>query len=276
MVGKTEPWHEICINTKNRFMKKFICVSILLFAGFSAFAQPNLACYRDTALVDEHIYKKDTVWEVKPVFRKGDWIIYYDFALTKVKAECHFDDNGNKTGVWKEFYKNGSQRFEWTYTGALVPLFPPGKEYYPNGKIKTVRMQNDTVHETQYYASGTASVENKWDKQGMWILHKEWCERGQLLINYNPTAAVPVAVKKYHCNGNLKAEYNWYTFGFTGGYKEYHENGKIAVEGQFTEKPVDQPMFMARKTGTWTYYDANGKMTKQEKWENGKLVSQAK
>lgn len=257
-------------------MKRFISVSILLFAGFSVFAQPNMACFRDTSMVEENIYKKDTVWTVKPMYQKGDWTIYYDYALTKVKAECHYDDNGTKTGIWKEYYKGGALRSEWDYNSPLVALFPPGKEFYPNGKVKIERTQVDTVHEVQYYPSGRMSMENKWDKRGMWVLHKEWCEKGQLIIDYNPTSEVPMAVKKYHCNGNVKAEYNWYTFGYTGGYKEYHENGKVAVEGQFTEKPADQTVFMARKNGTWTFYDSNGKITKQEQWENGKLLSGGK
>lgn len=258
-------------------MKRFILSALLVTTAVIAYSQPNLACYKDTAMVEENIYKKDTVWTVKPIYQTGDWNLFYDYALTKLKSEYHYTDQGVKTGIWKEFYKGGVLRSEWDFTSPLVPLYPPGKEWFVNGKVKIERTQSaDTVTETQYYANGRMSVYNKWDKKGMWVLHREWCEAGQLLIDYNPTVSQPAAVKKYHCNGNLKSEYNWYVFGFSGAYKEYHENGKISVEGQYTEKPVDQPVFMARKTGTWTYYDNKGKVTKTEKWENGKLVSTQK
>ncbi len=258
-------------------MKSFIFAVTLLFTGISAFAQPNMACYRDTAMVDEQIFKKDTVYVVKHNYQQGDWNLYYDYALTKIKSESHYTDAGVKTGIWKEYFKGGVVRSEWDYNKPLVPLFPPGKEWHSNGKLAIERTQTaDTVTETKYSAAGKMSSLKKWDKNGMWVLHREWCDGGQLTADYNPTASTPQAVKKYHCNGNLKAEYNWYVFGFTGVYKEYHSNGKVYIEGQYTEKPADQSVFMARKTGTWTFYDDKGKVTKKEKWDNGKLVSTEK
>lgn len=258
-------------------MTRFIFAVTLLFVGISGFAQPNMACFRDTSMVEEQIYRKDTGWVVKQNYQKGDWNLYYDYALTKIKSEYHYTDAGVKTGIWKEYYKGGVIQSEWDYNKPVVPLFPPGKEWYNNGKLKIERTQTaDTVTETKYYEGGKVSVFNKWDKNGMWVLHREWCENGQLVIDYNPTVAVPAAVKRYHCNGNVKAEYTSYVFGYTGAYKEYHPNGQPAIVGQYTEKPTDVAVFMARKTGTWTFYDDKGKVTKKEKWENGKLVSTEK
>jgi antitoxin component YwqK of YwqJK toxin-antitoxin module len=258
-------------------MKSFLFAVTLLFAGISGIAQPNMACFHDTSMVEEQIFKKDTIYVVKHNFQQGDWNLYYDYALTKIKSECHYTDAGAKTGTWKEYYKNGAVRSEWDYSKPLVPLYPPGKEWYSNGKVAIERTQiADTVTETKYFPNGNMSSFKKWDKNGMWVLHREWCDGGQLAADYNPTASTPQPVKKFHCNGNVKAEYNWYVFGYTGVYKEFHSNGKPSVEGQYTEKPADQQVFMARKTGTWTFYDDKGKVTKKEKWDNGKLVSTEK
>ncbi len=254
-------------------MKRFILSAVLVTTAVFAYSQPNMASYNDTSMVEELIYKKDTTWQVKPMYQVGDWNLYYDRALTKIKSEYHYTDKGAKTGIWKEYYKGGATRSEWDFNAPIVPLYPPGKEFYSNGKLKIERTQSaDTVTETQYFANGKMSAFNKWDKGGMWVLHREWCDAGQLIVDYNPTTSQPMPVKKYHCNGNVKAEYNWYVFGFTGKYKEFHSNGKVSVDGQFTEKPADQQIFMARKTGTWTYYDDKGKVTKTEKWENGRLM----
>ncbi|HTF02856.1 MAG TPA: hypothetical protein VK826_02490 [Bacteroidia bacterium] len=258
-------------------MKRLILLAVLATTAFSAEAQLNQACYTDTSLVDELIYRRDTVWVIKPAYQKGDWNLYYDFALTKIRSEYHYTDKSVKTGTWKEYYKSGKVRSEWDYNTPLVPLYPPGKEWYEDGKLKIERSQTaDTLIEMKYFPNGKLSALKKWDKNGMWTLHKEWCDQGQLMLDYNPTASSPQPVKKYHCNGELRSEYNWYAFGYTGVYKEYHSNGKIAVQGQYTEKPVDQPVFMARKTGEWIYYDDKGKVTKKEKWNNGKLVSTEK
>lgn len=260
-----------------KFMKRLFLSIGAVFLAVSAFAQLNQACYSDTALIDELVYRKDTVWAVKPTYQKGDWNLYWDFALTKIKSEYHYTEKGAKTGTWKEYFKNGKLRSEWDYNTPLVPLYPPGKEWYADGKVKTDRTQSaDTVYETKYFPNGKISTYNKWDKNGMWVQHKEQCENGQVLIDYNPTVSNPVAVKKYYCDGQVRAEYNWYAFGYTGLYKEYHANGKISVQGQYTEKPADQAVFMARKNGTWIFYDDKGKVTKKEKWENGRLTATEK
>lgn len=202
--------------------------------------------------------------------------MYYDFALTSLKAEYHYSDKGLKTGIWKEYFKNGKLRSEWDYNTPLVKHFPPGKEYYENGAVKVERTQTaDSLFEYEYFAGGQRSIFRKWDKNAAQVLEKRWCENGQLIVEYNPTAE-PLPVKRYHCNGKIQSEYNWWMFGYTGIYKEYHANGKISVSGQFTEKPANVTVFMARKTGDWVHYDEKGKVTKTEKWENGRLIKAPK
>lgn len=255
------------------FMKRLFLPLAAMFVAISAYSQPQMACYLDTSLVDEFYGRKDTSWAVKPQYQKGDWNLYWDFALTKIKSEYHYDNNADKIGVWREYYKNGQMSAEWSYDGAVLKFYPPGKEWFNNGKIKTERVQTaDTITETRYHANGKILSLRKWDKSGKWILSREWCDNGQLMIDYVPTSDVVIQVKKYHCNGNVAAEYGWYTFGYVGKYKEFHSNGKISVDGQFTEKPANVAAFMARKTGTWTYYDDKGKVIKTEKWDNGRLV----
>jgi len=254
-------------------MKKLIFSLVLTFTSIAAFSQDNSACYQDTGLVEQLYIRQDTVWVVKQQYQKGNWNLYWDFALTKVKSEIHYNNYGGKSGTWKEYYKNGQIASEWMFDSALVSFYPPGKEWYTNGKLKTDRTQSaDSVRETRYYPSGKVRSESRWDKTGKWVVQRIWCENGQLELDYNPTSEAVTAVKKYHCNGKVQSEYNWYAYGYVGKYKEYHPNGQLAVDGQYTEKPPGVNTFIARKTGTWTYYDDKGKVTKTEKWENGRLL----
>src|ERR1044072_1831452 len=94
--------------TKTYCMKRLILFAFALISLVSGYSQPNQACYKDTSLVREGYFRKDTLYSVRPEFQKGDWNLYWDFALTKIKSEQHYADVGaKKTGTWKEYYKNG-------------------------------------------------------------------------------------------------------------------------------------------------------------------------
>ncbi len=255
-------------------MKKFLffAAAIATFSSLSA-QDVNQSCFLDTALVEPLVSRSDTMYMVKPQFCKGDWEIFYDFQLTKKKAEYHFDKYGNKTGVWKEWHANGKPAAEWNYTGALVRYYPPGKAWYANGSVKTERLQrNDTIFETSFFPDGKTSRIYAWTKDGAMFKSAEWCANGQQIVNYNPTSATPAPVSRYHCNGKVKSQYNWYAFGYVGAYAEFHENGKPAVKGQYEDLPPGTKAQVARKTGEWTYYDSKGNVTKTEKWVAGRLV----
>ncbi|HEU4716974.1 MAG TPA: hypothetical protein VFU15_04045 [Bacteroidia bacterium] len=255
-------------------MKKAILL-LLVFPALYAHAQSdvNQVCYHDTTLVDMIPGKKDTTYAVKPQFRKGDWNIYYDFQFTKMKAECHYDKDGAKTGTWKSWFRDGEASEIWNYSGVLNANLPTGKSWYEKPyTLRSERIErNDSVIETDYFPDGKKQAVKCWTKDGMIVRDAQWCENGQLIVDFNPSSPTPLPVKKYYCNGKVKAEYSWFIFGYSGPYTEYDENGKVSVKGQFQDVPPGQKIFMPRKTGEWTYYDANGNVTKTENWSNGKL-----
>jgi antitoxin component YwqK of YwqJK toxin-antitoxin module len=243
---------------------------LFLFAGvfsLSAQEEKNQACYKDTSIVDISITRSDTSYVIHEQFRKGDWELFYDFALTKKMGEYHFDKDGKKTGHHVEWYENGKQRSDFDYTNSWFNAFPVGSMYYSSGKIKMERItQNDSLVETTYFEKGNVSRIRKWTRKGLLCSEKQWCENGQLILSFDPTATTPQHVTKYYCSGKIKAEYNWYVYGYTGDFIEYHENGQISLKGQFQEIPAGSTMFMAKKTGDWIYYDVNGKVVKHESW----------
>lgn len=255
-------------------MKTSIALFFSLFGFFALNAQEkNQACYKDTSLVDRNISRIDTSYNVRDEFRKGDWELFYDFSLTKKMAEYHFDKEGNKTGRNVEWYENGKTKSDFDYSNSWFSAFPVGSMYYPSGKIRLERIsENDSLMETSYYEQGKISRIRKWTHGGLLCYEAQWCENGQLIVSYNPTSTTPMPVKKYSCNGKVKAEYTWYVYGYTGSYNEYHDNGQLSLKGQFQELPAGSTTFMARKTGEWIYYDKNGKVVKTENWNAGKLV----
>lgn len=261
---------------KTSFVFLFSVLSIFTLNAqvvIDAPAEKNQVCYKDTSIVDRDIVRGDTSYVVREQFRKGDWELFYDFSLAKKMGEYHFDKNGNKTGHHIEWYENGKTKSDFDYSNSWFNAFPIGSMYYPTGKIKLERItENDSLNETSYYEQGKISRIRKWTRGGLLCSESQWCESGQLILSYNPTSTTPVPVKKYNCNGKLKAEYSWYVYGYTGSFIEYHENGQISLKGQFQELPAGSTVYMARKTGEWTYYDKNGKVVKTENWNAGKLV----
>lgn len=257
---------------------------LLLFSLFSFFTlnaqiqqdsivEKNQVCYKDTSIVDRNISRIDTSYIIRDQFRKGDWELFYDFALTKKMAELHFDKNGNKTGHCVEWYENGKSKSDFDYTNSWFSAFPIGVIYYPTGKIKLERLtENDSLQETSYYEEGKVSRIRKWTRDGLLCSEAQYCENGQLILQYNPTSSTAIPVKKYYCSGSLKAEYSWYVYGYTGPFNEYHENGQMSLKGQFQVIEPNSTVLMARKTGDWIYYDKNGKVVKTEHWSAGKLV----
>lgn len=237
----------------------------------------NQACYKDTALVDELSSKRDTVYLVRDFLRKGDWTLYYDFAFSQKMAEQHFTKYGHRTGTWRIWYKNGQLREEYDYTNSKNPGFPIGKTWYATGILKSERIQyTDSLVEMKYHPSGKPALKYLFDASGNCTLLQEWCESGLLVLNYNPTSLQPVPANKLHCNGKPQITGTHYRFGYVGAYTEYYENGKKAIDGQFTELPAGATAYMPTKTGTWNYYDVTGKLVKREEYIPGKPVKVTK
>ncbi|CAN5303808.1 hypothetical protein BH09BAC5_BH09BAC5_23310 [soil metagenome] len=252
----------------------FVCSTA--FLSISA-QEKNQVCYKDTSIVERSFSRFDTTYTVRDLFRKGDWEMFYDFGLTKKMADYHFNNEGNKTGNCLEWYENGKSKSEFNYSDSWFPSFPIGKYFYSNGALKMERIAlMDTLTETTFFYNTKISKIRKWTKSGLLVQESQWCENGQLVLNYNPTSSIPVPVKKYFCNGKLKAEYNWYVYGYTGAFLEYYDNGQLSLKGQFQELPSGATIFMARKTGDWIYYDTSGNITKTEHWDTGKLIKTEK
>ena len=68
---------------------------------------------------------------------------------------------------------------------------------------------------------------------------------------------------EYYCNGTKKREYYYIGQAVSGKMVTWYENGTIQLEAYFNEY---------RPIGLWKYYDANGKLIKTEKYNNGELI----
>lgn len=128
----------------------------------------------------------------------------------------------------------------------LIGLFLNGwgqdenKTFYDNGQVMT---------EGAYNASGKPD--------GPWVYY--WSngkkQREGTYRNGHPIGAW----KEWYENGQVKASLSFLLSGSetvkNGAYTMYHENGKVAVKGNYS---------YGRKTGTWLRYDEAGKLIPEE------------
>ena len=262
------------------FMKRFVLIFSMVLSTIGVYAQVNEVCYLDSSLIQSSRDRNGAIsYSVRPQLRRGDWNIYYDFALTKKRSEWHFLADGTRTGLWREYTNTGKLISEWNYSEMRLPNLPPGKEFHPDGTLKIERTQTaDTVYEYIYYTGGkNLKALSKFDKSGTWVYSEQRCENGQLIVRYNPSIPDPTPITKYHCNGKVKIEGTIMVTGYTGKFKEFNDSGKLITEGQFTERPAGNTgFFIPQKTGDWVYYNGKGQVTKKEKWSNGRLISTGK
>lgn len=148
------------------------------------------------------------------------------------------DDKIIKKEIWQGNKKNGDS-----------------KEWYLNGKLKSMK---------KYFYGDL--IDNS----------KEYYENGAIkeIVTYNSRNGYNLAnIEEYHKNGKIKKYYSCLIKNekriYDGKIREYYENGMKKQESTYITHP---PKFdVAIKDGFWYYYDSNGKMKKEEKYEYGKL-----
>ncbi len=84
---------------------------------------------------------------------------------------------------------------------------------------------------------------------------KEWCQRTKDRAQHGPSVF-------YYPNGARKAEAHFEDGKLDGPYKEWHENGKLAVEGSYHKD---------HKDGTFTSYYEDGTRGQLEHYKDGVL-----
>ena len=171
--------------------------------------------------------------------------------------------NGVRHGQWKSYYENGQLKSEGNWKeGNQDGLW---KYYYENGNLEKEQVFNKNFSESL----------------------KEWDENGNLTseekqIELDTKNNIKYGIRRmYFKNGDLKSESklkaNKYGFFEHGSFKEYYEGNQLKCEGEFED---------GNKNGKWSSYFQNGKLKKEEifnndiceslkEWnENGELIKE--
>jgi hypothetical protein len=91
---------------------------------------------------------------------------------------------------------------------------------------------------------------------------------------------LPCIVQYMDRNDNIFLEGIFYTDACVGWFKEYYPNGKLKLQGQYTENTsgnwntVFAEGNIHKQNGQWIYYDESGAFHHVEYWNNGEFIKQ--
>lgn len=232
---------------------------------------------RDGNLIALLEYRNDFLISRQPVNRTdtkgqhtGTWIELYDNG--QVKQETNYV-NGLPNGFSKEYspsgkiikiesYNNGLMTTELTQKQLdtlLTQKIEIKQEYYPNNRLKSVRMFRDsTPVGLHVFYNENGAVTNA-------ILYNDFGERiGEGKVD---SSSKKQGMWTFFENDSIKiAEGNYSNDLKDGQWKYYYNDAKIRQIGDYSQ---DSP------TGKWLWYYESGAVLREENYEGGLLNGQA-
>lgn len=181
-----------------------------------------------------------------------EYVKHYEYNDDKIEIKGQYDQNGKKTGVWEEYYKNGQLKNSYHYVnGEKHGVF---KQYYEDG---TLWMHMDKFVNGKREGQWKSYHEN--GKPWTFIQLANDKENGEF-INHYKNGNVESKGRKandketgewknYYENGKLKQAGKMENGNAVGIWKLYYENGNLLATGEVKD---------GKQTGDWKFYDEDG------------------
>lgn len=197
------------------------------------------------------------------------------------------DEEGRKTGHWREEYPNGKTLYEADF----VEGQPVGEmvRYYEKGAVKA-RMIFDPGTERTYarlfYENGKPSAEGLYINQvkdSVWTYFSEYDGSIRIRESYRD-GKLDGLTRSYYPGGEISEEVEWKQGVKDGTWKQYYENGVTRLSGNYLNNELNgayevyfaNSKIMIRGTysgnksqGTWYYYDDAGNEIYSLEYVNG-------
>lgn len=203
----------------------------------------------------------------------------YDNGYLKDRQTFNrYDENGEKTGVWRTYFANGNIETEMAYQGGtkngLIKIFDK------KGKLIDIqKMQGDsTAGHTddlviidlyrEYYPNGNQKLVGALDNGLRSGIYREYDEQGIIINGYIYESDTIIAEGIIRGDGVFEGEWKYYNKKGViiakgaylnskkdGKWVYYFENGKKEQEGTFKDNQL---------SGEWNWYYANGQLRRKE------------
>lgn len=214
-------------------------------------------------------------------------IFEYNYGVLKKQEKINrVDKNGQKQGIWKEFYPNGKVKTEISYLNGKKNGYE--KKFTETGSLINIEkfMDDSVIKEApelttkleiinEYYEDGRIK------KTGTYLLgvaegiHKEYSPEGKITSAkifkegilmaeglLDETGNMQGEWTEFHANGKIRGR-GFYENGVkTGDWIFYHPNGAVEQKGKYDKK--------GRPQGLWKWFYESGNLLREETYLNGK------
>jgi antitoxin component YwqK of YwqJK toxin-antitoxin module len=218
-------------------------------------------------------------------------ILEYNYGVLKKQEYVNrTNKEGEKQGIWKDFYENGKTKSETTYVGGKKSGYV--KAFSPAGSLISIeKFVGDSLQKEVPELSTKLEVRNEYyedgsiKKTGTYLLgleegiQKEYSPEGKItgvkifkegnLIGeglMNEAGKQQGSWVEYYSSNKIKSKGNYEDGLKVGDWIFYHPNGKIEQKGKYDKK--------GRPTGLWQWFYDSGKLLREENYLNGKREGQ--
>ncbi|MEZ4922362.1 MAG: hypothetical protein R2780_04255 [Crocinitomicaceae bacterium] len=189
---------------------------------------------------------------------------YSNGYLRRKEEFNRLDEEGNKTGVWRDYHDNGTLKSEVSYKDGKKDGIT--KEYDKNGKLVDIAtMRGDSIASDP---GGVVIID----------LYKEYHPNGEVKLVGGLNNGMKSGIfREYDMEGNMIQGYVYQRDTllsegmilaggiFDGEWVTYYQDGKMKSKGTYTE---------GKKNGKWVYYFTDGKKEQEGSFKNDVLYAQ--
>ena len=195
--------------------------------------------------------------------RVGEWKVFRpDGSLEQV---YHYNDQGEREGLTREFHANGQPAYESTYrAGKVEGVLTVYNECGARIGSRTFRGGDLDGPYTTYYDNGQLHLRTITHADKVDGLEEGFYQDGS--PEYTTTLVQGVKqgpFTSYYAGKVLERKGSYDHDETDGPYQEFHDNGQLSEEGRYAH---------GKQAGTWKTYFANGKPSVEKSFdEAGKL-----
>lgn len=222
--------------------------------------------WKDKAKVVPHVIldEKDTieVGQYKCDQKIGEWKLFYPYGNLKQKV---FYKNDILQGSYETYYEDGTLQEKGRYINGKIEgevLF-----YHPNGNIKrNLSLKNGKLNGEAkiYYESGQLKTLKYYNQSRVVGEVIDYYENGNIAskANFNDEEQIHGKVLVYYEDfpEKVKIEREYKNDLKTGYYKEFYENGVLAISTHTINNKIN---------GEYELYHSNGKVKNKGGYKNG-------
>ncbi len=185
-------------------------------------------------------------------------LIEYTFGFMKsYEIINRKDQNGLKTGMWKEFYENKVVKSECTYSdgkknGYLKEFDTKGQlaniyKFFMDELIKDAPELAKLEIKTEYFEDGTKKYEGTYKDGKPDGTHTLFNPKGEVVKSKTYSEGILTGEGIMDAAGNEQ-----------GPWEEFHPNGQLKAKGEYKD---------AKRIGEWVFYHVSGKTEQKGKYD---------